>query len=161
MTEENSAGLRYAVDLDSAEQQSRSVASLVAARKCYMCKQADADLSVMSSAAEEHMAQIEEDCSTTEDYLLPDTPLKEAAFRVLLAHGNRPMTARQISEDLSGRWTVSPYPRDVSPPVLSRLLESAGGYPIAALPEPSAIAEAPETVPAPPSEETAEGEAAE
>ena len=164
MIDENSAGPSYIVDLDSAEERGRSVTSLIAARKCYMCKQGDADLPVLSSTAEDHLAQIEEECSQTADYLLPDTPLKEAIFRVLLAHGNSPMTSQEISEDLSGRWTVSPYPRDVSAPVLSRLLEGVGGYPIAALPgpeeeaveEPAALAAVPEAAPEPASEEGGE-----
>lgn len=177
MIYETSAVLSYMIDLDSPEKSGRSAASLIAARKCYMCKQADDDVPVLSSSAEDHMAQIEEECSRTTDYLLPDTPLKEAIFRVLLAHGNQSMTAQQISEDLSGKWTVSPYPRDVSPPVLSRLLESIGGYPISASPEPeegpeeagdepvadepAALAAPPEDVPEEPDEEDGEGEEAE
>ncbi len=133
MTDEGSTVPRYLIDIDLAEKEGRSMASLVAARKCYMCRQADEGLPVSESSPEEHIAKIEEECSGTGDYLLPDTPLKEAVFRVILAHGNLPMTARQISEDLSERWAVSPYPRDVSPPVLSRLLETSGGYPISPL----------------------------
>jgi hypothetical protein len=169
MTDETPAGPSYIIDLDSAENQGRSVASLIAARKCYMCKQADEDLLVLTSSAEDHLAQIKEECSGTADYLLPDTPLKEAIFRVILAHGNRPMTVQEISEELSGRWTVSPFPRDVSAPVLSRVLEVVEGYPIAALPEPeeetaeepAALAAVPEVAPEPDSEEGGEGGGAE
>ena len=153
MSDENTAGPSYMVDLDPEGKHGRSVASLIAARKCYTCKQVDDDTPIQSTNAEDHLGQIEEECSGTTDYLLPDTPLKEAVFRVLLAHGNQPMTAQEISEDLSGRWTVSPYPRDVSPPILSRLLESIGGYPISALPEPEEeaeeeVEEEPEALPA-------------
>ena len=79
------------------------------------------------------------------------------------------MTVQEISEELSGRWTVSPFPRDVSAPVLSRVLEVVEGYPIAALPEPeeetaeepAALAAVPEVAPEPDSEEGGEGGGAE
>ena len=62
------------------------------------------------------------------DYLLPDTPLKEALFRLILAGGNEPVTAVELSDTLSARWAMSAYPRDLSPHVINRLLESGANY---------------------------------
>ena len=70
------------------------------------------------------------------DFLLPDTPLKEAIFRVILAHGNEPMTAEDISEILTERWAMTAYPRDVTPQVIQRLLENSETYCIIKVPEP-------------------------
>ena len=62
------------------------------------------------------------------DYLLPDTPLKEAIFRIILANGNEPMSAQQISEILIERWAMSAYPRNLSVEVIVRLLEHSANY---------------------------------
>lgn len=70
------------------------------------------------------------------DYLLPDTPLKEAIFRIILANGNRPMDAFEISQILNERWAMSAYPRNLSPHIIDRLLESADNYCIAPVEDP-------------------------
>ena len=62
------------------------------------------------------------------DYLLPDTPLKEALFRIILANGNEPMSPDRISRILSERWAMSAYPRNLSPHVINRLLENSANY---------------------------------
>ena len=74
--------------------------------------------------------------SSDADYLLPDTPLKEALFRIILANGNEPMTAGQISEILNERWAMSAYPRNLSTHVINRLLEHSANYCIVPVEEP-------------------------
>ena len=90
----------------------------------------------MNSDAAPFLKRIVAHCTDTPDYLLPDTPLKEAIFRVLLSRGNKPVNAEEISRELSEKWANTPYPRDVSTGVIQRLLEHSDTYCIARVPEP-------------------------
>ncbi len=133
--EENGNPTSYVIDLDD-EGTPRDLATVIAARKCYECRQADTSESVMASEPREHVERIAEHCKETDDYLLPDTPLKESVFRVMLAGANEPVTPDEVSQTLSERWAMTSYPRDLSPGVIGRLLDNSGRYPIGAVPEP-------------------------
>ena len=135
--EDSEKARRYYIGLDSADGGHRSLAATIGWRKCYACRQADTEESVLSSEPGEQIAQIARQCSDTPDYLLRDTPIKEAIFRVVLAGGNEPMTAEQVSGDLMSRWAISAYPRDLSPAVIGRLLDHSQSYSIVHLPDPS------------------------
>ncbi len=140
MADENGKARQYEIDLQGADG-SRSMSALIAARRCYQCQQSLTEDMVLSSEPEEHIEQIVLQCSQTPDYLLPDTPIKEAIFRFILAGSNEPRTAAEISEELTERWSLSVYPRDVSPRVIERLLDHGESYSIVALPEPEEEAE--------------------
>ena len=60
-----------------------------------------------------------------ESFLPAHTPLKEAIFRTLLLNWNAPMTAVEISNYLSKLWVMSPFPRDMSPDLIDRLLQTS------------------------------------
>ena len=124
------------IDLEPAADRHRSMAAVIAERRCRDCRRDDTDESVPNSAPKEHIARISEHCANTSDYLLPDTPLKEAIFRVVLAGGNQPMTADEISENLSARWVMTAYPRELSSRVIGRLLDHSQSYCITGQPEP-------------------------
>lgn len=126
---------RYVIDVDAADTSSRSLPALIADRRCYMCAQADVE--PPADSAGEYMQRIVEHCAEAEDYLLADTPLKEAIFRVLLSLRNEPTTPHEVSDVLSGKWEMNPYPRDVSPKVIQRLMDNSESYCIVRLPEPS------------------------
>ena len=129
---------RYFVDVESANQGGRSLSGLIAARKCYECRQADTPESVLESDPDEHLKRVADHCAHTSDYILPDTPLKETIFRTVLAGGNQPASAQEISELLSERWGVASNPRDFSATVIERLLSHSEAYCLVALPlEPS------------------------
>jgi hypothetical protein len=148
----------YYIDFEKADELHRSLSTMIAARKCYVCKQADTDESIMASEPQEHIDRIVEICSDTSDYLLPDTPLKEAIFRVMLAEGTREITAVEISEILTARWAVSTYPRDLSPKVIGRLLDNSDSYCISAVLEPEPEPEEEEAAaPEPTADGAAEG----
>ena len=127
---------QYYVDLEGAKERGRSIAVTIAGRRCYVCQQGDTHKSVVESDPQDHIDRIVEQCSETSDYLLPDTPLREALFRVILANGNRMITAEEISEDLSERWAMSTYPRDLSPKVIGRILDHSESYSITSYVEP-------------------------
>ena len=71
--------------------------------------------------------------SSKDDYLLPDTPLKEAIFRVIIANNNKPMSANDISEELAQKWSESSNSRDISANVIERLLANCKTYCISAI----------------------------
>ena len=129
---------RYYIDLDGAVIQNRSVSAMIAERRCYVCQQEDAGEPMQDTDPKGLIDRIAKQCSQTDDYLLPDTPLKEGIFRIILAGGNKPMTADNISEELTARWAMSTYPRDLSSGVISRVLEHAQSYCVAVIspPEP-------------------------
>ena len=136
--EENRNAPRYFIDLEADADRRGSAAALIAQRRCYACRQADTEESALTTDPQEYVARITEQCADTPDFLLPDNPLKESVFKVILAGGNEPKTAEEISEFLSARWELTAYPRDLSPAVIGKLLEHSQSYRIAALPEPEA-----------------------
>ena len=127
---------KFHIDLDLGEATGRSPAFLTASRKCYQDRQKDTPESIAKSNPKTHIRRISQHCVKTDDYLLPDTPLKEAIFRILLSEGNREMTAREVSEALTAKWALSTNRRDVSVGVVQQLLENGASYSIVGEPEP-------------------------
>ena len=134
--EETENSRRYFIDFERAEDGPLSISTMIAGRKCHTCRETDTAEAVLSSKPEVHIKRIAKHCSATDDYLLPNTPLKEAIYRVVLAGGNEPTTAEEVSKDLSMRWAPSASPRDLSPAVIGRLLDHSESYLIGWLPEP-------------------------
>ena len=126
----------YFIDPNAAEASRRSLSVLIAGRQCYMCRQAFEADEVIRSDPQDFIDQVAAHCSQQQDYLLPDTPIKEAVFRVLLARGNEPMDADQISGLLVEKWAMTPFPRSISAPVVQRLLDHSDYYCISATPTP-------------------------
>ena len=133
--DESAPRSRYVVDLSKDRSRTRSAPHLIASRRCYACNQVDDSPSAKSNARE-YIRTIAGHCRDTTDYLLPDTPLKEAIFRVILARGNKETTAEDVSRELSEQWSTSAYPRDVSPGLLGRLMDRSDFYCIVRVPEP-------------------------
>ncbi len=124
ISEEHAAGVGAALPL------------MIANRLGYMDRQALEEEPTADSDIQPLVDLIVASSSNDADYLLPDTPLKEALFRILLANGNEPMTAEQISEILNERWAMSAYPRNLSAHVVNRLLEHSANYCIVPVKEP-------------------------
>ena len=123
----------YFIDPEGAEASRRSLPVLVANRLCYMCRQGYADDEIATSDQQDFIDIIVGHCSNEQDFLLPDTPMKEAIFRILLGNSNDPMNAEEISADLSSRW---PMTRSTSPDVIQRLLDNCTYYCIGPVPVP-------------------------
>jgi len=127
---------QFVISQEQALRIGRSLPLMIVGRMSYTDKQTfgenldpDADIKAL-------IGHVASNSSKDPDYLLPDTPLKEAIFRVILANGNEAMTAENISELLTERWAMTAYPRDVSPEVIQRLLESSYTYGIVKVAEP-------------------------
>ena len=127
---------RFLVDVEDANLINRSLPLMISSRRCYTCKQADDEEPSRSAGVKPYLKRISDHCQETSDYLLPDTPLREAIFRVILGGGNRPMNAEEISQILTEKWALNPYPRDVSTNIIQKLLEHSESYCIAQVPDP-------------------------
>lgn len=120
---------RYEISEAAAEETGRSLPLLAYSRQCWMCRQESEGLAeALAAEPDGFMEKISDHCSQEPDYLLPDTPMKEAVFRVILSRRNAPATAAEISEILSEKWMATQFQRDTSPRVITRLLDSARDY---------------------------------
>ena len=143
-TQQNDETESYPMFVISEEQAARIGAALplmIAGRLGYMDRQALEEEPTPDSDIQPYIDLIVASSSHDADYLLPDTPLKEALFRLILANGNQPMTADQISETLTQRWAMSAYPRNLSPHVINRILENSANYCIIPLDSPDETSE--------------------
>ncbi len=135
-SEEEGPSPEYLIEVAEAEQGGRAITLVIAARRCYLDQQADVEPPTHSSNPKVFIKRIVDHCSAAEDYLSPDTPLKDAIFRVMLSEGNVPTTPETISEVLSEKWAMTAYPRDISPKVIQRLLDNSEAYGIFKISEP-------------------------
>ncbi len=126
---------KYFIDAEMAEKRRRSLPVMIASRQCYMCQQAVDEEELASAETRDLIERIVGHCASANDYLLDDTPLKEAIFRVLLSRGNEPMGADEISSDISERLANATNQRNTRPEVIERLLQHSESYCIAPLRE--------------------------
>ena len=118
--------IEYYIDVDSAGDHGRAIKPMIVSRMGYVMRQSLTSEIIEDMEAEDLVQQVAYQAADDRDFLLPDTPLKESVFRVLLANENKPMTAEQISKILVDKWSLSPYPRDTSPQVIERILAGGG-----------------------------------
>ena len=118
----------YQIDITGAEARGRSLPMLVANKRCYACQSADDEEPTQASEAGPYIERIVDHCAETADYLLEDTPLKEALFRAILARKNEPSTADELSEMLRERWAMTPNTRNISAQVIQKVLDQSGSY---------------------------------
>ena len=119
---------RFAISEEHALKINAALPMMIVNRMGYMDRQALEEEPTADADIRPYIDIIVERSSKEADYLLPDTPMKEAIFRLILANGNEPMSADEISETLSERWAMSAYPRSLSPHIINRLLENSGNY---------------------------------
>jgi hypothetical protein len=134
--EETSSYRMFVISEEHAASIGAALPLMIANRLGYMDRQALEEEPAVASDIAPYIDLIVTSSSNDADYLLPDTPLKEAIFRIILANGNRPMDAEEISQILSERWAMSAYPRSLSPHVINRLLENSANYCIVPLEQP-------------------------
>ena len=120
----------YFLSADAAEDKRRALPLIIYNRQCWTCRREVETGQAVFASAQRFVDVIVEHCSRETDYLLPDTPMKEAIFRVLLAGGNERVTEDGISEELSRKWAMTQFPRPTSPRVMRRLLDdlASGDY---------------------------------
>jgi hypothetical protein len=74
------------------------------------------------------LTEIRRHCSKESGYLTAETPLVEALFRVFLANGNQPIDLDTIREQLATYVPPGERPRNYTPELLQRLLETDNRY---------------------------------
>ena len=117
----------YHIDIRGSEEDGqRAVKHMIVSRMGYTNRQSFTADVIEDMEAEDLIQHVATQAADAADFILPDTPLKEAVFRVLLSNENKPMTSDQVSKVLEDKWQFSPNPRDVSPAVITRLLENSG-----------------------------------
>ncbi|MDA0769924.1 MAG: hypothetical protein O2821_06840 [Chloroflexi bacterium] len=126
----------FLISQEQALQIGRSLPLMIVGRMSYADRQTFGQEPDPAADVNNLIKRVVDSSGKDPDFLLPDTPLKEAIFRVILSHGNDPMTAEDISEILSERWAMTAYPRNVTPQVIQRLLENSKSYCIVKVPEP-------------------------
>ena len=122
---------RYQIDVKAFEASGRSFALVVKSRRCTYCTECEnrpQEEGPELRAAKEYVDQVADNCCHKPDFLLPGTPLTEAVFRLLLANRNRPMTLNEIEAGLAAAWTSAIYLKNLSGPVLERLLDNPNEY---------------------------------
>jgi hypothetical protein len=138
--EENIQEPKYNIDIKATAMSGRSLSIMIGGRRCYMCQQGD-ESPVASANPEDLILQISQHCKDTHDYLLPNTPLKEAIFRAILARGNQPTTALEISMALTTKWAMSANSRDISSKIIQELMDQSRSYMITPAAEPKSEGE--------------------
>tara|TARA_B100001013_G_C24312467_1_gene325314 strand:- start:121 stop:519 length:399 start_codon:yes stop_codon:yes gene_type:complete len=118
---------RYQIDLT--ETLERSIDSMIISRM----SGSDKGLSKLSTR--KIIGAFAKSAGTNPEFLPPHTPLKEAAFRILVANRNKPMSADEISAKLAAQWETSSSPRDISPTVIAKILVKADNYSIRVISE--------------------------
>ncbi|MSQ32455.1 MAG: hypothetical protein EXR59_04365 [Dehalococcoidia bacterium] len=130
-TKPEGIGPRYFIDIKALEENGRSFSSLLSDCACEehakSLKQ-EAVPARKGQAKQSPMAIIESCCSTKHGYLSSTTPTLEAIFKVLVAHQDVPMTADDISGELITYGVGSSGQRDISPRVLTRLMDNDDSY---------------------------------
>ena len=131
--QEQTKPARYQVSTSLATEQNRSLPSLLTSRLDYV-SQGGLDPNPSNNSDIKPILDLLANVSSSkDDYLLPDTPLKEAIFRVIIANNNKPMSANDISEELAQKWSESSNSRDISANVIERLLANCKTYCISAI----------------------------
>ena len=133
--EEDKPAPKFYILEELGKSENRALPVMIANRMGYVSRQALEEEPTPESPIKPYIDQIANVDSKEADYLLPDTPLKEAIFRVILGNRNKPMTAEEISEILNEKWAMTAYPRDMTPSVIQRLIENSASYCIARLPD--------------------------
>ena len=128
MGEKSKSQPKYRLDTKNEHANTSSLSVLIAERKCYQHRPVENQHSVLGTRPEDHIREVREHCSTTPDYLLPDTPIKEAIFRLMIASGNKAVTPLQVSDDLSERWATSGQPRYISESVVQIIMDNSKNW---------------------------------
>ena len=112
---------RFSIDVGWYGARGRSLTVLLARRMCPK-HQRQWGQREPEDSPEKAIAVFKTCCAKEEDFLEHTLPLGEAAFRVLLAEGNRPLSAEEIAHRL-GKWnTTMERSRDTSITTITRIL---------------------------------------
>jgi len=113
------------IDTQWYEKSNRSFLDLAQSSLCPKCME-KLGKKRKKTASSEVLVAIKDCCSKLPDFVTARMPIMESVFRILLANGNRPMTAEDIGRELSEHRDGDNYAG--SPQMLTRLLNSDHWY---------------------------------
>lgn len=122
---------RYFIDEAWYEKNGRSLEQMIESRLSRSQpgeKQASRRPQKSTAAAMASLAKLE-------GFVIPDLPILEAVFRLLLVHQNKPLTIEEISDELAERGIGIRDARSVRPETLIRILDHDTYYGIRRHPE--------------------------
>ena len=126
-SDDNAAGSGlYHISLARLEQLSRSAVHLIAGRLTGACPSYGTPTHELR--ANDLIREIRDFHDDEEDFIRYDMPIKEIAFRTLLARGNEPMALQDLHRELTGRWSNAVRPISIEISLLGRVLEADTYY---------------------------------
>jgi len=134
-TEVGEAEPRYCIDLGWYGEQGRSFVALARSRLCPHWEERHSPLPSDEECEAELIAIIMDCCSKEEGFVTSNLPLLELVFRLFLANGNKPMDLVQIQEGLQGWLEEASNSRNISLPVMKRIIEGDRYYGLRICPE--------------------------
>ena len=120
-------GPSYWIDPDRFEELKRSMEALLVTRRCSSCLEEEPNIA-SAPPVDEQIAHISECCAQDESFIRPGMPLQEIVFRMILASGNKPLSAEQLHQQLTEQWATPGNLMNVSVEGLSRVLENDDYY---------------------------------
>ena len=119
----------YRIDEGWYERNRRSLEDMIAARVAEMSPADEPTTKRKRKSAAPSMA----DLSKIEGFVNPSLPVREAAFRLLLVHENKPLDAEQLSQELAERGIGILDARLIQAKTLERILDNDNYYGITRL----------------------------
>ena len=139
----------YYIDVEQFEASGRSFWAAASARFCRSCQRkygatSDAEGSsrvkrpAKGAKPPDPFAVVHDCCSKTAGYLDSHLPITEAMFRILLAHGRKPLDLAELKGRLESWAAPAERRRDLSLAAIRRILDHATFYSIRRAPAASA-----------------------
>ncbi|MSQ34734.1 MAG: hypothetical protein EXR57_02825 [Dehalococcoidia bacterium] len=122
---------KYSIDFKAIEASRRSASFMIASRmcgRCAACAKLSKDGPAFNRPSRELMKHVVDNCALEPAFLLPNTPVTEAVFRLLLGSGNRPMTVPEILDGLNQAWASVMYLKNINDEVIRRMVDRPNEY---------------------------------
>jgi len=146
LVEEEETQPKYHISMDWYQSSGRAFAVMAESRMCSLCRTklgSEVESRVPALDAKgtrvvfetrlvrygsNPVSVIRDCCSKSKGYIMANLPLMEIAFRVLLANGNQPMTAEEMSQQIEEHITYAGGSRSINPEALRRVLANDDYY---------------------------------
>ncbi len=127
-----SAEAMYTIRSESIEAQGRSISLVIGERLCHRAVTKAGDMATIKSKSFKQLRDLaRKECSGDPEYLSPQAPVLEAAFKLLFMAPNDGLSLAALHSALSDLWMTSARPRHISMQALARVLTQDTYYGIA------------------------------
>jgi hypothetical protein len=126
----------YRIDLSFIEESGRSAFKILESRLCPACVQKFEKSKDPSKLKFDDLRKcLQQSCSKDANFVTPQMPLLECAFRLLLASTDELITLAELHRQVIDLWSNAPWPRHISADSLARALAGDTYYGIIELRE--------------------------